>query len=85
VIKDPAEYNAYVAAVDPAKDANARISGLEAFVAQYPNSVMKNQALEILMGAYQQANNMLRRRWRRPQAGDSGRVQRARAGAAGLL
>jgi len=58
VIKDPAEYNAYVAAVDPAKDANARISGLEAFVAQYPNSVMKNQALEILMGAYQQANNM---------------------------
>jgi tetratricopeptide (TPR) repeat protein len=57
VIKDPAEYNAYVAAVDPAKDANARISGLEAFIAQYPNSVMKNQALEILMGTYQQANN----------------------------
>jgi tetratricopeptide (TPR) repeat protein len=56
VIKDPAEYNAYVAAVQ-AKDANAKISGLEAFVAQYPNSVMKNQALEILMGTYQQANN----------------------------
>jgi tetratricopeptide (TPR) repeat protein len=58
VIKDPAEYNAYVSAVDPAKDANAKISGLEAFLAQYPNSVMKNQALEILMGTYQQANNM---------------------------
>jgi hypothetical protein len=58
VIKDPAEYNAYVAAVDTTKDANARISGLEAFVTQYPNSVMKNQALEILMGTYQQANNM---------------------------
>jgi tetratricopeptide (TPR) repeat protein len=58
VIKDPAEYNAYVGAVDPAKDANARISGLEAFLTQYPNSVMKNQALEILMGTYQQANNM---------------------------
>jgi hypothetical protein len=57
VIKDPAEYNAYVSAVDPAKDANARISGLEAFIAQYPNSVMKNQAMEILMGTYQQANN----------------------------
>jgi len=57
VIKDPAEYNAYVAAVDSSKDANARISGLEAFIAQYPNSVMKNQALEILMGTYQQANN----------------------------
>ena len=57
VIKDPAEYNAYVAAVDAKKDANARISGLEAFLAQYPNSVMKNQALETLMVSYQQANN----------------------------
>ena len=57
VIKDPAEYNAYVAAVQQ-KDTNAKISGLEAFVTQYPNSVMKNQALELLMGAYQQAGNM---------------------------
>jgi hypothetical protein len=57
VIKDPAEYNAYVSAVQQ-KDANAKISGLEAFLAQYPNSVMKNQALEILMGTYQQANNV---------------------------
>ena len=56
VIKDPAEYNAYVAAVQT-KDPAAEISGLEAFIAQYPNSVMKNQALEILMGAYQQSNN----------------------------
>lgn len=57
VIKDPAEYNAYVGAVQQ-KDANAKISGLEAFLTQYPNSVMKNQALEILMGTYQQANNV---------------------------
>jgi hypothetical protein len=57
VIKDPAEYNAYVAAVQ-ATDANAKISGLEAFLNQYPNSVMKNQALEILMQTYQQSNNM---------------------------
>jgi hypothetical protein len=56
VIKDPAEYNAYVAAVGQ-KDNNAKISGLEAFLTQYPNSVMKNQALEILMGTYQQAGN----------------------------
>ena len=56
VIKDPAEYNAYVAAYQQ-KDANARISGLEAFLTQYPNSVMKNQALEILMGTYQQTGN----------------------------
>ena len=57
VIKDPAEYNAYVAAVQQ-KDTNAKISGLEAFLTQYPNSVMKNQAFELLMGAYQQAGNM---------------------------
>ncbi|HXJ86491.1 MAG TPA: hypothetical protein VMS18_06725 [Candidatus Binatia bacterium] len=57
VIKDPAEYNAYVAAVQQ-KDPSAKISGLEAFLTQYPNSVMKNQALELLMGAYQQSNNM---------------------------
>jgi len=56
VIKDPAEYNAYVAAVQ-AKDPNAKISGLEAFLTQYPNSVMKQQALELLMGTYQQAGN----------------------------
>jgi len=56
VIKDPAEYNAYVAAIQQ-KDNNAKISGLEAFLTQYPNSVMKNQAREILMGTYQQANN----------------------------
>jgi tetratricopeptide (TPR) repeat protein len=57
VIKDPAEYNAYVAAVQQT-DPNAKISGLEAFVTQYPNSVMKTQALEILMGAYQQTQNI---------------------------
>src|SRR5579862_2805523 len=57
VIKDPAEYNAYVAAIQQ-KDPNAKISGLEAFLTQYPNSVMKNQALELLMGTYQQAGNV---------------------------
>jgi hypothetical protein len=56
VIKDPAEYNAYVAAVQQ-KDPQAKISGMEAFLTQYPNSVMKQQALEILMQSYQQANN----------------------------
>src|SRR3977135_585553 len=56
VIKDPAEYNAYVGAVQQT-DPNAKISGLEAFLAQYPNSVMKEDALELLMVAYQQTNN----------------------------
>ena len=52
-IKDPAEYNAYVGAVQQT-DAAAKVSGLEAFLTQYPNSVMKEDALEILMAAYQQ-------------------------------
>src|SRR6476646_5829020 len=55
-IKDPAEYNAYVGAVQQS-DPAAKISGLEAFLVQYPNSVMKEDALELLMGTYQQANN----------------------------
>jgi|HubBroStandDraft_6_1064221.scaffolds.fasta_scaffold30782_2 hypothetical protein len=55
-IKDPAEYNAYVGAAQQT-DPTAQISGLEAFLAQYPNSVMKEDALELLMVAYQKANN----------------------------
>src|SRR3954453_18143683 len=55
-IKDPAEYNAYVGAVQQT-DPTAKISGLEAFLTQYPNSVMKEDGLEVLMGAYQQTNN----------------------------
>ena len=55
-IKDPAEYNAYVGAVQQ-QDPNAKISGLEAFLTQYPNSVMKEDALELLMASYQQTGN----------------------------
>src|SRR3984893_14099222 len=55
-IKDPAEYNAYVGAAQQT-DPAAKISGLEAFLTQYPNSVMKEDALELLMGTYQQTNN----------------------------
>jgi tetratricopeptide (TPR) repeat protein len=56
VIKDPNEWNAYVGAIKQT-DPKALISGLEAFLAQYPNSIMKAQALEVLMGAYQQSND----------------------------
>ncbi|MGO9168955.1 MAG: tetratricopeptide repeat protein [Candidatus Sulfotelmatobacter sp.] len=56
VIKDPAEYNAYVGAIGQ-KDPAAQISGLEAFMTQYPNSIMKVAALQTLMQDYQQANN----------------------------
>src|SRR5271157_4241848 len=55
-IKDPAEYNAYVGAVQQ-QDAAAKVSGLEAFLTQYPNSVMREDALELLMGSYQQTGN----------------------------
>ena len=55
-IKDPAEYNAYVTALQQ-QDNNAKISALEAFLTQYPNSVMKTSALEQLMSTYQAAGN----------------------------
>ncbi len=55
-IKDPAEYNAYVGAVQQT-DPASKISGLEAFLTQYPNSVMKEDALGFLMAAYQQTGN----------------------------
>jgi len=55
-IKDPAEYNAYMGALGQ-QDAAAKISGLEAFLTQYPNSVMREDALELLMGSYQQTGN----------------------------
>jgi tetratricopeptide (TPR) repeat protein len=55
-IKDPAEYNSYVNA---AQQTNPQFKpqGLEAFLQTYPNSVMKEDALEQLMVAYQQAND----------------------------
>lgn len=55
-IKDAAEYNAYVNAIQQT-DNNAKISALEAFLTQYPGSVMKSTALELLMGTYQQTGN----------------------------
>ncbi len=55
-VKDPAEYNAYVGALQQT-DAAAKISGLEAFLVQYSNSVMKEDALDVLMKAYQQVGN----------------------------
>jgi len=56
-IKDPAEYNAYVNAVQQTNPAQ-KASGLEAFLQTYPNSVMKEDALLQLMAAYQQAGDL---------------------------
>ncbi len=55
-IKDPAEYNAYVNAIQQGSP-QAKAQALEAFLQTYPNSVMKEDALEQLMVAYQQAGN----------------------------
>jgi hypothetical protein len=55
-IKDPAEYNAYVNAIQQTTP-QAKAQGLEAFLQTYPNSVMKEDALEQLMVAYQQAGD----------------------------
>jgi len=55
-IKDPAEYNAYVNAVQQS-DPAAKAQAIEAFLQTYPNSVMKEDALVQLMSAYQQAGN----------------------------
>jgi hypothetical protein len=55
-IKDPAEYNAYSNAIgqsNPAEQAKA----IEAFLQQYPQSVVKTDMLQRLMGDYQQLQN----------------------------
>ncbi len=55
-IKDPAEYNAYVTALrEPNPQQKAML--MEAFLQQYPNSVVKVDALEQLMAAYEQSGN----------------------------
>lgn len=57
VIKNPAEYNSYLAAVQTA-DPNGKTIALEGFLQSYPMSVVKEDALEQLLAAYQQANNL---------------------------
>jgi len=56
-IKDPAEYNAYTNAVGQSTPA-AKAAAIETFLTTYPNSVVKNDLLEVLMASYQQAGDM---------------------------
>jgi tetratricopeptide (TPR) repeat protein len=56
VIKDPAEYNAYMTALNTPNPAQ-KAAAMEAFVRNYPDSVVKIDALEHAMAAYQQAGN----------------------------
>jgi outer membrane protein assembly factor BamD (BamD/ComL family) len=55
-IKDPAEYNSYIAAL---REANPQLQAqaFENFLQQYPNSVVKEDALEQLMAAYEKLGN----------------------------
>ncbi len=56
-IKDPAEYNDYTNAVGQSTPA-AKATAIEAFLTKYPNSVVKNDLLEVLMASYQQAGDV---------------------------
>lgn len=56
VIKDQAEYNAYIAALNIA-DPGKKSAAMESFLKKFPNSVVKMDALEQTMAAYQAAGN----------------------------
>ncbi len=56
-IKDQAEYTAYIAAFNT-QDPAAKAAAMEAFVKQYPQSVVKMDALELAMAGYQGAGNV---------------------------
>jgi len=56
IIKDAAEYNAYITALNQ-EEPVAKAAAMEAFAATYPNSVVKIDALEQAMAAYQQTGN----------------------------
>jgi tetratricopeptide (TPR) repeat protein len=56
VIKDPNEYNAYIAALNT-QDFTQKAAAMEAFAAKYPQSVVLMDSLEQAMAAYQQAGN----------------------------
>jgi tetratricopeptide (TPR) repeat protein len=59
VIKDPPEQNAYINASNT-PDFLDKAAALEAFVARYPASVVKIDALEQAMEAYQLGGNLLK-------------------------
>jgi hypothetical protein len=56
VIKDAAEYNDYISALNIA-DPGIKAGAMEAFVAKYPASVVKLDAFEQAMSAYQHTGN----------------------------
>jgi hypothetical protein len=73
-IKDPAEFNAYQTASTQA-DAKAKAAALESFLTTYPQSVVKNAALDLLVDAY----------FLPPQQGGLGDADKALSAASRLL
>jgi hypothetical protein len=59
VIKNPAEYNDYISALNIA-DPGIKAAAMEAFVAKYPGSAVKIDALEQAMAAHQRAGDTAR-------------------------
>ena len=76
VIHDPAEYNAYTAALNT-QDATRRAEEMEAFVQQYPQSVVLTDALEQELVAWQTAgdSSQMKRTAKRLLAADPGNVR----------
>ena len=56
IIQNPDEYNAYIAAINTT-DAAKKAQMMESFLLTYPNTVMKEEGLEVLLKAYQQLDN----------------------------
>jgi hypothetical protein len=76
IIQDHAEYSAYTSAVNTA-DATARAEALEAFLQQYPKSVVSTEALEQEMAAWQTAGDskQVMKVAKRLLAADSGNIR----------
>src|ERR1700759_1614985 len=56
-IKDPQENNAHTKAGGQPTPA-AKAAAIETFLTKYPNSVVKNDLLEVLMASYQQSGDV---------------------------
>ncbi len=56
-IKDKNEYDAYIAAYNTT-DPGQKAAAMEAFVKQYPQSVMLSEAMETALAGYQRASNI---------------------------
>ncbi len=59
-IKDPAEFNAYQMATTQS-DPKAKAAALDDFLTKYPQSSAKRAVLDMLLDAYQQAEETRRR------------------------